>query len=497
MDSIATAARAAMNKICSSSTSSTSLLACSMRSYCASTGSSSTDPTCSDLFLLVQACYYDSGLSVVSGSQACAFVEKTCGNTASATSSSLTTTTAITSVTSTTPDLTKMCTVIPNFFSSLNAQSYLFSICDVMNMDDCTRCAQPSVAGDLATCDILNVYGSVCRIMTDMTNCNPFHSVCNANPSTTSLLSLCQGNTASTTPGSPQIIGGGTTTQSIPEQAPIMRMYLHTGMVEYVLFKEFVPRTKERYLGALVFVFTLAVGLSWVESYRKMVMRARRDWVALNPVYGKVKKSATSTVKSESKKEKVDDGFLISREDGKTDGTNGTDTNTTSSPAPTKRKQWFASTTISQKIQSRFTSVDYSMEIYQFQKACLRAVEVFIAYMLMLVVMQFNVGLIMASVVGVLVGCFVFEREEEEERGAACCIGPEFENSVEPLFGAGPVTIRRKTHDHHSFEALTLSINFDNSCHLSIGMQQDVDSFNDLARNVAAQKTHQQDAMLL
>ncbi|KAL2915884.1 hypothetical protein HK105_204585 [Polyrhizophydium stewartii] len=313
------AAAASLSQLCAAS-STQHLAACSLKTSCKTT----TTGACADATLLATACETDA--AVAASSSACAPVTAACPSGASSSA---------------------LCAPVPALPSTLELQQRIFVICKVMNMDGCNKCAAPATNTTVASCDVMAVYSQLCHAMPDMSSCTPYNTMCAQSPLPNALAPFCPsaaGSTDSTLPS------------AFDETAPLMQMFLHTGINDYVLFKSFVPRNNGQYFGALVFSFALAVLYHAISAFRKWRLAAFAAQARALAASGN------------------------------------------------KNRKWSPRT-----------------EIQQLEKAVTRAVEVFVSYMLMLIVMAFNVGLIFAVIVGVLVGSYIFDRSPIQDDDNLCC----------------------------------------------------------------------------
>ncbi|KAJ3204358.1 hypothetical protein HDU67_009553 [Dinochytrium kinnereticum] len=376
----------------------------------------SVDPNCSDETLLATLCFYDGGLEVVRGLGVCqGSVPVGCGDACG--------------------------TPIPDLFSSQVAYQGILSICGLMTMEQCARCnldgSFTATASQLPRCNVLEAYGSLCLVMPDMTDCQRHQTTC-SNPtisSSSSLSPLCRGTSNSDPNSFDETL--------LP---PVMRMYFHTGITDYVLFKSFVPRTMGQYLGACVFTALLAVLMMAVEATRRRMMRARGESVRrIRRVERRRRREGFVSVVVKKSDGDVGTG-LVAGEGASTGGMCCGSTTVASpsqldvdassgdepAPPPPSAAPHVQKVTLVAAMSAKlgawggaygFRATD---EWYHVVRAVLRTVEVAFAYLLMLVVMQFNVGLIVAALFGVFVGNYVFGREEGGvKRGGAegdCCM---------------------------------------------------------------------------
>lgn len=138
--------------------------------------------------------------------------------------------------------------VLPTY---VQTKSYVTSICNSMPMDGCEKCQS-------GTCDFLSVYSNLCLAMPGMTECTHWKSFC----------SYQNVNEWPFCPGYKNPFG-----------PPEMRMYFHTGLADYVLFKTWVPRNNVQY------AFTwLAIALAGIllEALKFGRARLEKRWARLS-----------------------------------------------------------------------------------------------------------------------------------------------------------------------------------------------------------------------
>ena len=214
-------------------------------------------------------------------------------------------------------------TVLPTYSE---AKGYVTGICSSMSMSDCNTC-KSGAQGD--SCDYLTVYSNLCMAMPSMTQCSAWSKFCKAVPD----WPYCS-------------IGES----GIPE----MRMYFHMGMIDYVLFKGWVPRNGVQYAFTWIGIAVAGVLLEAIKFFRaKMEKRWLENhshlFVTINTHH---------------------------------------DTEETAARPETQPWHW---------------KVDLPRSI-------LATVELGWGYMLMLVAMTFNVGLFLAVLFGCFLGTLIFGR---------------------------------------------------------------------------------------
>ncbi|KAI9294049.1 Ctr-domain-containing protein [Neoconidiobolus thromboides FSU 785] len=128
---------------------------------------------------------------------------------------------------------------ISNLPNTETVNKQVKSICNEMTMDGCEKCATTSF---YANCDLLGVYSQLCQAMPEMDQCSDWKKMCpgSVDGKAQNNLPYCEMN------------GEG-------NAAPQMRMYFHTGFADYVLFKEWVPRTAGQYAGTFIAIVVFGV----------------------------------------------------------------------------------------------------------------------------------------------------------------------------------------------------------------------------------------------
>ncbi|KAI8802686.1 Ctr copper transporter family-domain-containing protein [Cladochytrium replicatum] len=114
-------------------------------------------------------------------------------------------------------------------------------ICTSHAMDECVKCTFRTPTA-FADCDLLSVYSELCLSMPDMEECNPWKSLCQANPS---LSAYCH--------------------PDLPP--PVMKMYFHF-QPTHVLFDAWVPRSSTHYLLTTLLLFASAFFVEYLQAHR-------------------------------------------------------------------------------------------------------------------------------------------------------------------------------------------------------------------------------------
>lgn len=211
------------------------------------------------------------------------------------------------------------------------ARDLIKDICNSMPMSDCSSCSS-------GTCDYLTVYSNLCMSMPTMSQCSVWSKFCTAVPN----WPYCS-----------------TDASGIPE----MRMYFHTGFVDYVLFYGWVPRTGVQYAFTWIAIALAGILLELIKFIRA---RLEKNWLRRGSQYVGVVNSSEEDVSSHH------------HHSGH------------SSASSSEYPPW-----------------DWRVDI---PRSFLAAFELIWSYALMLVAMTFNVGLFFAVVFGCFAGTLIFGR---------------------------------------------------------------------------------------
>lgn len=193
-------------------------------------------------------------------------------------------------------------------------------------------------------CDLLTVYSNLCIGMPDMQQCDMWKALCKEIPD----WPLCSNdNPDSNAP-------------------PQMKMYFHTGIVDYVLFKGWVPRTAGSYIGTWIIIFVAAV-LSEILKLTRALLEKR--W--------------------KRQQKKAQDMIGLDEQQG-----------------------------MPQYLYSQM-QVSFRLSV-DLPRAILQALEVGWSLLIMLVAMTFNVGLFFAVILGSFAGTLMVGRFFDYEAKAVC-----------------------------------------------------------------------------
>lgn len=134
---------------------------------------------------------------------------------------------------------------VPDFPKTLNVESDLESMCNSHAMETCQQYFNCSAGGNTMDCNLLELYSSVCLSMPEMDDCADWQTMCED----VGNWSFC--------------------TADVATQVPIMRMYFHTGELDYILFKGWVPRSSGIYALSWLGIFLIAIFYEIFKSWKR------------------------------------------------------------------------------------------------------------------------------------------------------------------------------------------------------------------------------------
>ena len=132
--------------------------------------------------------------------------------------------------------------VLPTY---AQAKKFVNDICMSMPMDECSSCT--------TSCDYLTTYSNLCLAMPNMAQCVAWKSLCKVVPT----WPYCSAEA-----------------NAIPE----MRMYFHTGILDYVLFKGWVPKSKLQYALTWFGIALAGVLLEFIKLIRARLEKKWKDY---------------------------------------------------------------------------------------------------------------------------------------------------------------------------------------------------------------------------
>lgn len=223
--------------------------------------------------------------------------------------------------------------------TSSKVTSLIYGICQDMKMDGCNQCAIGKKDAGYANCNLLGIYSSMCATMPSMPQCADHAALCQNNSGYT----LCS--------------------KSPSDAKPMMQMYFHTGITDYVLFQQWVPKTGLQYFGTWLACF---LGAILYELLQMWIALLESTWnSSINGPVDPTFEFINSKRITESNKQSI-----FRKICGLRDGQSGV--------------------------------------LIALARGGLRMLSATLGYCLMLVAMTFNVGLFFAVVFGFGVGVFMF-----------------------------------------------------------------------------------------
>ena len=318
---------------------------------------------------------------------------------------------------------------VPYAPTTREATDTVVSMCSTHGMVGCETCTSA------AKCPHpLDTLSQICLGMPYMEGCRQFYSMCNVVRSSES--GGGDGATASTFNGICEA------DSSSSDYLPPMRMWLHTGITDIVLIKEWVPTDGGYYFGTLVACFAAALLCQYLKAAK---IEQEIVWASKRPVLPCRNMACGSNVDelgdmggkggggsapccgagaggSSLAPPRVPSccaGNADGREEREERDEQGSSGSNSSSgrdvpvpvPVPAGRRGLFGGT-----LHALFGWCAFSKP--QFQRNIIRslftAIIVFLDYMLMLIVMTFNIGIILAVVFGFMVGSLLLGHTGEK-----------------------------------------------------------------------------------
>ncbi|KAI9204065.1 Ctr copper transporter family-domain-containing protein [Polychytrium aggregatum] len=320
---------------------------CSLRSTCQSASATIPSPYCTPQSLLTDICVVDG----MSGMTSCSGYSSIC------------------------PSQTGNCAQLPGIPTSKTLATQIQSICTQMTMDGCEKCPKlqnPATKPVYDDCDMLSVYSMLCQAMPNMAQCSTYAAYC-ADSSPLSASPYC--------PASPQT------------SAPVMKMYFHTGLLDYVLFESWVPRTTAQFVGYWFFGFLLGVLFEFLQGYHQIL---EAQWTEQMRIARKVSAKASASRANNAEATSTAHSAADTAYTPMAPGTSGG-----------LKTIWGLFKTPSPLSNRRRVHVSFIRAVYRFVTAT-------IAYILMLITMTYNVALFFSVVAGLAVGTFLVAQKVKE-----------------------------------------------------------------------------------
>lgn len=280
---------------------------------------------------------------------------------------------------------------IPNAPSTEEARRQVMEMCADHGMVGCETCTS------MQKCPHpLDSLSTVCIGMPGMAGCKQFFDMCGATGE--SFSELC----------------GDDAYQGLPP----MRMWMHVGITDIVLLKEWIPRNGAEYFGTLVACFFAALFVQWLKAFR---IQQELEWASQRPLLpcrnvacgGRVEDSKSDDDRA------LSEGLVHQEPSGDSWRVR------TSSGIKSVFESAFG--------WCRFTKSQFNRNII---RSLFSGVVIFLDYMLMLIVMTFNLGIILATVFGYMIGALLLGHIGEKAGGASTA--PQSDTEVDVRFMEPP-----------------------------------------------------------
>ncbi|KAJ3024641.1 UNVERIFIED_CONTAM: hypothetical protein HDU68_007919 [Siphonaria sp. JEL0065] len=329
--------------------------------------------------------------------------------------------------------------------ASSSTLSLLAPVCDSFPPPtECNGCLALTPALQNATigdCNIGALYTALCNSAGGNAMCTGYSGYCKAFapmcPASTPNTPVTPPTTSKPSPAMcasmPGMAGCSGTTQTMG------LMYLHTGINDLVLFQTFIPANNLQYAGALTFAFGLPILAAWIGHLRKTVVEARKSLVKrVKTILNDPSVPAISNPPGVGADANDDSKIFIelARFDNESP-----EASTSAPPASTTtntNKKLMANLITKQRFRYNharsssllelfllrvFAVKDPSFVIHQVFKFWLKSTEVLLDYLVMLIVMQFNVGYLVVTCLGYATANLLFDNVEKEIGADDCCNG--------------------------------------------------------------------------
>jgi copper transporter 1 len=150
---------------------------------------------------------------------------------------------------------------MPNALTTAQAKDDIQMICTSdMNMEQCGQCTKGKCD------DPLKTLSDMCLMM-DMPHCRNWRKMCDGINQNDQFKAICGSNDGPS-----------------GDDMPYMRMYFHSGMVDYVLFKEWVPRSSWQYALTWIFVMFIVMFGVFLKSCRNHYDQVQMQKSALESI---------------------------------------------------------------------------------------------------------------------------------------------------------------------------------------------------------------------
>lgn len=284
---------------------------------------------------------------------------------------------------------------IPGAPTTSQATQEVLQMCSEMSMSGCENCTSTSECPDP-----MGTLSEVCLGMSGMAGCSSFYSMCTMIETT--FTSLCGYESSS-------------------EYLPPMKMWLHASITDILLIKEWVPRNGGQYAASCLAVIAAAI---LVQAFKAMRVSLEAQWAlkSRNQSASCCPPGSACNQPGRGKESLSEQGLAgpSSYSGSSVVGRNGSGCRNTLT-------SMFAFGLPVREQMGRNTI-----------RAGFTAIVVFLDYMLMLIVMSFNIGIILSAVAGFTIGAFLFGHSGEMTRGASVLsvgeIAPDSENDLEVHF---------------------------------------------------------------
>lgn len=315
----------------------------------------------------------------------------------------------------------------------------ILQMCSTHNMPKCYTCTSSQNCPDP-----MSTISQLCLGMPGMSQCSTFFSFCDEAGDT--FYQFCS--------------------QQDPDALPPMKMYLHAAMRELILMKEWVPDSNGAYIGSCLAVIVAGIVVSYLKAMR---VRLEVKWAAERAVTCAGGCGAGIASRGDNNDntslDYVEKGLAAKTTGGcpgchpaasasssvpqkGPDSEASSETNDIATTTTTTCRQHTAAAAAAPALLYHKATSNISTWVNSGQakrnlfRSMFTGVVVFLDYMLMLIVMTFNIGLIVSAVLGFMLGAVLFGHYGERQPGsggvaagvAAGSMAPQDESDMEVHF---------------------------------------------------------------
>ncbi|PSC76967.1 CTR type copper ion transporter [Micractinium conductrix] len=278
----------------------------------------------------------------------------------------------------------------PNVLTTFASKEAVDGVCTSHSMDGCQSCSSVGRTMFRDCPEVLDVLSKLCVSMPDMEQCAAFKTFCADADVAAGFPKVCTQDAADGSSSS----------------LPPMKMWFHQSAREMFLFKEWVPNNTGQYVGLCFAMCALAVFTQFLKAVR---LRVEMRWATSQRLQCVCPSPACADGDSDKASDAEAGTSAAAPKPCCGGGANGRAAAPPSPPVPTtSRVPTWRSRRRSTLAVCGVELISREQAVRNFWRACFTFVVIFLDYALMLVVMTYNVGIILAVCGGFAVGALLF-----------------------------------------------------------------------------------------